>query len=529
MEKTIRRVRKFSILRGNKSYKDLKNLCQLSTNMYNATLFILRHMSFASFPKKGHTAEFYLSRLPKEFVDNYMASSEYVLKPKDGSGERKMVSYKAACRSESSEGRFFYDEKALYTYFLKTGNEDYKSIQCTAARNAVKLAVKSMKSYGKQMTDFSKNPGKYLGVPKIPNYRKNGSLVPFTVDNFKTNKKDGSITVNGNVVLDNVHFSEDGCVIKQIRIVPKPTEESFVAEVVFEKTVDVQKAGNGEIGIDIGVDNICAMSTDSGKCFLVSGKPVKSINQFYNKRMASLQAEYDRLKIGFGHRSRVLTRKRNSKINTFMHQVSRHVVDYARDNGIGRITVGHNPLWKTECRVGNEKGDKIKHWWTRRNNQNFVQIPFQKMVEMIRYKGEEYGIEVVERTEEYTSKCSALDNEEICKHENGTYKGERGGRHNKKFITSDKKLIHADINASLNILRLGSGKDLDGTTPSMFSPTKFKHIGSKGYEMQSQSSNGETCVEYGIEATVDGHSDGKPLPKEHTICLTSDAKGNQGC
>lgn len=75
---------------------------------------------------------------------------------------------------------------------------------------------------------------------------------------------------------------------------------------------------------------------------------------------------------------------------------------------------------------------------------------------MLKYKCGLAGIEYIETEESYTSKCSFLDMEDVCKHE--TYQGNRVCRG--LFRSNDGSLLNADINGSYNILRKVAGNDI---------------------------------------------------------------------
>jgi IS605 OrfB family transposase len=146
-------------------------------------------------------------------------------------------------------------------------------------------------------------------------------------------------------------------------------------------------------------------------------------------------------KLKSSKRLRRLEMKRFCKIKDYLHKTSRRIVELMCNNNIGTCFIGHNKDWKQEVEMG------------KRNNQNFVSIPYSLLINMLRYKIEEKGGVLVELNESYTSKCSFLDNEEICKHE--TYKGKRIKRG--LFLSGSNKALNADINGSLNILKRGIG------------------------------------------------------------------------
>lgn len=209
---------------------------------------------------------------------------------------------------------------------------------------------------------------------------------------------------------------------------------------------DLMPDNGNYLGIDIGLDNLASCVSNNGSCFIINGRPLKSINQYYNKRLAFLKSKLkDNKQISKQIRS--LTNKRNNKIKDYLHKASRILINHVVSNGINTIIIGHNKYWKQEINIG------------KRNNQNFVSIPFNMFISMISYKATLEGVNVKIVEESYTSKCSFLDNERICKHE--SYKGRRTKRG--LFKTSFGKIINADINGAFNIIRKSEKESFDVT------------------------------------------------------------------
>jgi transposase, IS605 OrfB family, central region len=188
--------------------------------------------------------------------------------------------------------------------------------------------------------------------------------------------------------------------LREVRVIPKGV--GYVVEIVYEKEVfgkEEPKNVNEEriAGIDLGVRNLATVGNNIGeKPIVVKGGICKSINQFYNKEMGELQRIYESQKIRgkTGKKSKKLLDRRNRKIKDHLHKVSRFIVDHCVKNGIGTIVIGHNGDWKQNANIG------------KRNNQNFVQIPFSMLINLIKYKAEEKGINVILQEESHTSKCS---------------------------------------------------------------------------------------------------------------------------
>jgi putative transposase len=224
--------------------------------------------------------------------------------------------------------------------------------------------------------------------------------------------------------------------VDQVRIVPK--SGYYVVEVIYEQAetqADVDTALYA--GIDIGIDNLATLTSNKVGFTprIVNGRPLKSMNQYYNKCKAELQSILKDTR--FTPRMERITNKRTRRIDHYLHTASRRIIDLLISEGIGKLVIGKNPNWKQEVNIG------------KRNNQQFVCIPHARFIEMLIYKAKLVGIAVIITEESYTSKCSFLDNEDICKHE--AYCGKRVKRG--LFRASTGRHINADVNGSYNIVR----------------------------------------------------------------------------
>jgi putative transposase len=231
-----------------------------------------------------------------------------------------------------------------------------------------------------------------------------------------------------------VEFPTQQTRIAQVRVVPRGTH--YAVEVVYAQEVtpaDVNPAWSA--GIDLGISNLVAIATSKpgvAPC-LVNGRPLKALNQAYNKARARLQA-----KLPAGrHTSRqldALSDARNRRVRDYLHNTSRAVVNWLVGEGIGTLIIGHNPDWKQGIRLG------------RRTNQSFVSIPFARLIAMLSYKAKLVGIRVSTHDEAYTSKCSFFDGEPVGKR--STYAGKR--IHRGLFRSASGRRVNADINAAYN-------------------------------------------------------------------------------
>ena len=174
----------------------------------------------------------------------------------------------------------------------------------------------------------------------------------------------------------------------QVRFIPKNNQ--YIMEIVYEIEVPDQPIeSNRIIGIDIGIDNLATVSSNiKEQPFIINGRPLKSMNQYYNKEKAKIQSDF-KLKHNkkWSNRLQQLTDKRNSKIDDYIHKASKKIIDWCVDYKIDTIVVGKNKNWKQEVDIG------------KRNNQNFTQIPMAMFIDKIKYKAENVGIKVIETEE----------------------------------------------------------------------------------------------------------------------------------
>jgi putative transposase len=216
-------------------------------------------------------------------------------------------------------------------------------------------------------------------------------------------------------------------------------------EIVYSRA-ESAPSGNPTLvaALDIGVDNLAAITANKQGFVprLVNGRPIKSTNQYYNKRRAVLQEAR-------GHpettaRMEHLTTRRTRRINHYLHTASKAIIDLLVGEGIGTLVVGKNPLWKQEAGLG------------RVNNQHFVQLPHARFIAMLEYKAKLAGIGFIVQEESYTSKASFLDLDPLPvydpkREELPAFSGKRIQRG--LYRARDGRTLNADVNGSYNILR----------------------------------------------------------------------------
>ena len=333
---------------------------------------------------------------------------------------------------------YSYLNKELQTVKNLEGEINYRLLKAQVSQQCLKTLDKNITSYVRSIKDYSKNKGKYKGQPKFPKYKRDVNQMIYT--NQSCTIKNGFIFLDKKTKIKIPQFDKFFEKLKkfqQVRIIPK-MNKTFDVEIVYidEETKAKELDFNSYASIDLGVDNIVTMVLPNEKPILFNGRQLKAKNQYFNKRISKLKSELTNNK-KTSKQIRNLYDKRNNQLSDIFHKLSRMIVNKLVSNEIGNIVVGYNKGWKDSINIG------------RRNNQTFVQISFDKFIEYLKYKCEMVGINLIIHEESYTSKCDALAREEIKKHE--TYLGKRVKRG--LFQSSIGKLINADVNGSLNILR----------------------------------------------------------------------------
>ena len=312
---------------------------------------------------------------------------------------------------------------------------------------AIRQAVKNWKSYLHANKDFLKNPKRYLGKPKIPKYlnrTKKYNIAQIDSSRFRyKNCKENEIYLPNTkyyiqipdfIRLESVHMIS----------VSKYYDKTKITIVYEDLNYINNKADkSSSIGIDLGLNNLCAITAnDKSFSYVIKGGPLKSINQYYNKKKAEIKSELDKCnkKKYYSNRLRRLDKKRKHKIYNYIHNAANKIIKLCIDNNVETIVIGHTPEWKQNIRIGDM------------NNQNFVSVPFNDLIDTLVYKSEKYinlCVKIVE--ESYTSKCDHLAFETMCHHDK--YLGRRTRRG--IFKSSTGRRLNADCNGAIGILRKG--------------------------------------------------------------------------
>ena len=381
------------VKRGSPLYKEIDSLCFKSKNLFNATLYDERQTYF-------NTGKFkFYNKVNKEFT--------------------------------------------------KSNQPDYRALPAKVSKHTqmkVDQAIKSFLALKKIPNTNSK--------PNFPKYlKKDGRFVVEYERGALSFRKKGFIRLSKTNI--SIPTKLEKSVIQQVRLIPRTGY--YLIEVLYRKPKIKYKQKKLTFqtkfaSIDLGLNNLATVTSNVFEPFIINGRPIKSINQYYNKNLKKKQKllpvnQYTSKKI------KQLTYKREMKLNDYLHKSAKFLVNYLVSQTIDVLVIGTNKGWKQNINIG------------KRNNQNFVNIPFYKFKQILTYLCEENGIEIHEQEESYASKASFLDQDFIpifneSENKKYTFSGRRIFRG--VYETKNKKIINADVNGSLNILRKFINKNVTG-------------------------------------------------------------------
>jgi len=393
-------IEKHRIDTNHEFYKEIDELCWKSKKLYNRANFIIRQVFI-------HTSEL----KEKGMVDHAIYLNYHDI--------RKML--------------------------IK--DENYKALPRKISNQVLIGLDKNWKSFFVSIKDWKIHPQKYTGIPSLPKYKNT------KIGRNGLNYELGSISTTGlkkgviklsktNISIPYLHTD---CKLVCVEI--SVQTGCYQIETIYKKEIEEPKKDNKKyMGADPGVNNLLTL-TSNVKEFtpkIINGRPVKSVNQYYNKKMAEYQSQLPK-GVYTSNKIQKLTMKRNNKIDDYFTKAANLVVDQLEENDINIIILGKNDFWKQNKEMGSK------------NNQNSQSIPFTKLFDKISYKLEIKGRLALTNEESYTSKASFLDLDPIPtfnKNDNSHHQfgGYRESRSWYKILGKPTK-IHADVNGSYNIIR----------------------------------------------------------------------------
>ena len=424
----VKRVVKFNIKKSHIDYQYIKIQLIESKEIYNFANYILRQLYF----KNSNKHKYSLS-----FIEEYPTLKELFLEYIEENKQFTTLFYKIICEFSKLKG-YSINSKIVQNIVDKLKN-DWTSYWAL-------LKAKKDKTYNKEIN--------------IPTYKKKYNLVEY--NNQVMSKKKlklgyiGTDKMQQGIKIAKKH-QELNC--KCFRIYEK--HDKLVCELIYEKEITKVEKTDKVASIDLGLENLFTIAFNYNKKGIsIKGTKLKAINQYFNKLKASSQSILPHKQ----YTSKLINQlmyKREEQLRNYIGYYTNQLIEILKKEKISKLVVGYNKGWKQEINIGSK------------NNQNFVSIPFRKILDILKYKLEDNGIEYKEQEESYTSKASYLDNDDIpvYKENDGTHYIFSGKRIKRGIYKSKQgKIINADLNGALNILKKSGEKLIEELDYLQFNP-----------------------------------------------------------
>lgn len=356
-----------------------------------------------------------------------------------------------------TEGEYLKYEK---NYALLKNSLNYKMLNSNMAQQILKEVDGSFKSFFGLLKLAKK--GKYAFKDcKLPHYLPKDGFTTLVI---------GFVRLNGNKLIlpysntfKKLHKPVEIKIppiladkkIKEIRIIPKSNARFFEIQYTYETECTQRNLNqNNALALDLGINNLVTAVSSKGRSFIIDGRRLKSINQWFNKENARLQGIKGRQgnQTKVTNRQKILADRRNRQVNDYMSKTAKMIINYCIRNDIGILSVGYNETFQRNFDMGKQ------------NNQNFVNIPYGKLRSKLEYLCKLNNIVFVKQEESYTSKASFWDKDVIPVYNaDNPQKYHFSGKRIKRglYKTANGKLLNADVNGALNILRKSSVVSLD--------------------------------------------------------------------
>lgn len=384
-------------------YNILRELCRTAKNLTNQAIYNIRQYYFQEKQYLRYEANYHKMK----YLENYKLLNSNVAQQTLKDVDSMFKSFFALIKL-AKQGKYNFRHIKLPNYLPKNGYANITISQIRIKNNILTVPYSNT---------FKK---KYEGIKKIQ------IKVPPVLEDKK---------------------------IKEIQIIPKFNARFFEIQYIYEIQEEKIKLNtNNALAIDLGVNNLCTCITNTGKSFIIDGRKLKSINQFFNKYNAKLQSIKDKQNIKKQTKQQYLiSRKRKNRVDDYINKTCRYIINYCLINDIGTLVVGYNQSFQNKANLG------------KRNNQVFTHLPFGKIREKLECLCKRYNINYILQEESYTSKASFFDNDELPLYNADnpqTY--EFSGKRIKRglYQTKNNYRFNADCNGALNILRKSKAVDL---------------------------------------------------------------------
>jgi putative transposase len=318
---------------------------------------------------------------------------------------------------------------------LKT-HEAFKALPAKTLQQIIIGLDFNWRSFFRSVKIWAKNKSRFCGKPSLPKYKQKDGRNIVYFDYMQGSFKPGKYYFPNQkeFYIDTLIMKND---FKKCTIIP--CGNCYKISIIYKvKDIKPVEQNSNYLSIDLGVNNIATLTNNAGlQPVIINGKIVKSINNYFNKLYAKAQSYAPKLST---KRTGRLALKRSNILDTHMHKISKWIINYCVSNDIGNIVIGARFDWKRNVNIG------------AKNNQKFVQIPYEQLIKKIQYKAEEQGIRVTVIDEKYTSKASFIDDDPLPE-EFGNYSFSGNRIKRGLYKTKEGLLINSDVNGSYNILR----------------------------------------------------------------------------
>ena len=383
-------------------YRTIRELCHVAKNLTNEAIYNVRQYYFTEGEFLKYEKNYTLLKTSSNYKALNSNMAQQILKEVDGSFKSFFGLLKLA-----KQGRYAFKDCKLPYYLPKDG-------------------------YATLVIGFVRLNGNKLVLPFSNSFKKTHKTIEITIPPVLLDKK-----------------------VKEIRIIPKANARFFEVQYIYKaECIQRNLNTNNALALDLGINNLVTAVSSKGKSFIIDGRRLKSINQWFNKENARLQSIKDKQHFGkkTTNRQKTIARNRNNKVNDYMNKAACKVIDYCIANDIGTLIVGYNETFQRGSNIGKQ------------NNQNFVNIPYGLLRSKLEYLCELNDIIFVKQEESYTSKASFWDKVEVPVYnaDNPTEYQFSGTRvHRGLYKTATGKTFNADINGALNIMRKSSVVDMN--------------------------------------------------------------------
>ena len=383
-------------------YRAIRELCHVAKNLTNEAIYNVRQYYFTEGEFLKYEKNYTLLKTSSNYKALNSNMAQQILKEVDGSFKSFFCLLKLA-----KQGKYAFKDCKLPYYLPKDG-------------------------YATLVIGFIRLNGNKLVNPFSNSFKKTHKTIEITIPPVLFDKK-----------------------VKEIRIIPKSNARFFEIQYIYKaECIQRNLNTNNALALDLGINNLVTAVSSNGKSFIIDGRRLKSINQWFNKENARLQSIKDKQHFGrkSTNRQKTIARNRNNKVNDYMNKTACKVIDYCVANDIGTLIVGYNETFQRNSNI------------CKRNNQNFVNIPYGQLRNKLEYLCELNNIIFAKQEESYTSKASFWDKDEmpVYNADNPTEYQFSGTRvHRGLYKTANGKTFNADINGALNIMRKSSVVDMN--------------------------------------------------------------------